>query len=226
MNPKILFTTRTTPIAGHSSPPYSSLNLATQVGDISEHVLKNRTELENQIGRPIQFLEQVHGNQVASIEKICEPPIADAAFTRVKGIALAVMVADCVPILFTSDEVVGVAHVGRRGLVNGVIAKVAAVLKNISPTNLAAHVGPHICPSCYEISSDLANEISQNFPEVISQSRWGTPSIDLRSSSIRQLQIEEIETNDLSHCTYEDENLFSYRRDQKTGRNAGIVWFE
>ena len=226
MTPKILFTTRTTPIAGHSSSPYSSLNLATHVDDISEHVVKNRTQLANQIGRPIQFLEQVHGNQVVSIEKICEPPIADAAFTRVKGIALAVMVADCVPILFTSDEVVGVAHVGRRGLVNGVIAQVAAVLKNISPTNLAAHIGPHICSSCYEISKDLANEISQNFPEVISQSRWGTPSIDLRSSIIQQLQIEEIETNDLSHCTYEDENLFSYRRDQKTGRNAGIVWLE
>ena len=226
MTPKILFTTRTTPIAGHSSSPYSSLNLATHVDDISEHVVKNRTQLANQIGRPIQFLEQVHGNQVVSIEKICEPPIADAAFTRVKGIALAVMVADCVPILFTSDEVVGVAHVGRRGLVNGVIAQVAAALRHISPTNLTAYIGPHICPSCYEISPDLANEISQNFPEVISQSRWGTPSIDLRSSTIRQLQIEEIETNDLSHCTYEDENLFSYRRDQKTGRNAGIVWFE
>ena len=140
MTPKILFTTRTTPIAGHSSSPYSSLNLATHVDDISEHVLKNRTQLANQIGRPIQFLEQVHGNQVVSIEKICEPPIADAAFTRVKGIALAVMVADCVPILFTSDEVVGVAHVGRRGLVNGVIAQVAAVLKNISPKIGRAHV--------------------------------------------------------------------------------------
>ena len=226
MTPKILFTTRTTPIAGHSSSPYSSLNLATHVDDISEHVVKNRTQLANQIGRPIQFLEQVHGNQVVSIEKICEPPIADAAFTRVKGIALAVMVADCVPILFTSDEVVGVAHVGRRGLVNGVIAQVAAALRHISPTNLTAYIGPHICPSCYEISPDLANEISQKFPEVIAQSRWGTPSIDMRSSIIRQLQIEEIETNDLSHCTYEDENLFSYRRDQKTGRNAGIVWFE
>ena len=226
MNPKILFTTRTTPIAGHSSSPFSGLNLATHVDDISEDVLKNRAELESHIGLPIQFLDQVHGNQVASIEKICEPPIADAAFTRVKGIALAVMVADCVPILFTSDEVVGVAHVGRRGLVNGVIAQAAAVLKSISPTNLAAHVGPHICPSCYEISPDLANEISQKFPEFIAQSRWGTPSIDMRSSIIRQLQIEEIETNDLSHCTYEDENLFSYRRDQKTGRNAGIVWLE
>ena len=226
MTPKILFTTRTTPIAGHSSSPYSSLNLATHVDDISEHVVKNRTQLANQIGRPIQFLEQVHGNQVVSIEKICEPPIADAAFTRVKGIALAVMVADCVPILFTSDEVVGVAHVGRRGLVNGVIAQVAAALRHISPTNLAAYIGPHICPSCYEISPDLANEISQKFPEVIAQSRWGTPSIDMRSSIIRQLQIEEIEPNDLSHCTYEDENLFSYRRDQKTGRNAGIVWLE
>lgn len=226
MNPKILFTTRTTPIAGHSSSPFSGLNLATHVDDISEDVLKNRAELESHIGLPIQFLDQVHGNQVASIEKICEPPIADAAFTRVKGIALAVMVADCVPILFTSNQVVGVAHVGRRGLVNGVIAQVAAALRHISPTNLTAYIGPHICPSCYEISPDLANEISQKFPEVIAQSRRGTPSIDMRSSIIRQLQIEEIEPNDLSHCTYEDENLFSYRRDQKTGRNAGIVWFE
>ena len=226
MNPKILFTTRTTPIAGHSTAPFGGLNLATHVNDISEDVLKNRAQLESYIGLPIQFLDQVHGNQVAPIEKISEPPIADAAFTRVKGIALAVMVADCVPILFTSNQVVGVAHVGRRGLVNGVIAQVAAALKNISPTNLAAYIGPHICPSCYEISPDLANEISQNFPEVIAQSRWGTPSIDMRSSIIRQLQIEEIETNDLSHCTYEDENLFSYRRDKKTGRNAGIVWLE
>ena len=226
MNPKILFTTRTTPIAGHSTAPFGGLNLATHVNDISEDVLKNRAQLESYIGLPIQFLDQVHGNQVAPIEKISEPPIADAAFTRVKGIALAVMVADCVPILFTSNQVVGVAHVGRRGLVNGVIAQVAAALRHISPTNLAAYIGPHICPSCYEISPDLANEISQNFPEVIAQSRWGTPSIDMRSSIIRQLQFEEIETNDLSHCTYEDENLFSYRRDQKTGRNAGIVWFE
>ena len=226
MTSKILFTTRTSPIAGHSSSPFSGLNLATHVDDISENVLRNRAQLESYIGLPIQFLDQVHGNQVASIEKICEPPIADAAFTRVNGIALAVMVADCVPILFTSDEVVGVAHVGRRGLVNGVITQVAATLRNMSPSNIAAHIGPHICPSCYEISPDLANEISQNFPEAISQSRWGTPSIDLRRSIIQQLQIEEIETNDLSHCTYEDENLFSYRRDKKTGRNAGIVWIE
>jgi polyphenol oxidase len=108
---------------GVSQGVYSSLNLGDHVGDDAADVLRNR-EVVSAIHGPVQFMNQVHGNRIAIIEEITdEAPTADALVTGIPGITLAVMVADCIPLLLTSKEAVAAVHVGRRGLVNSVAIK-------------------------------------------------------------------------------------------------------
>jgi len=102
---------------GVSQGVYSSLNLGDHVGDIAADVSRNRGVLTALHG-PMQFMDQVHGNRVAVIEKVTDlAPTADALVTGISGITLAVMVADCIPLLLTSKQAVSAVHVGRRGLV-------------------------------------------------------------------------------------------------------------
>ncbi|MSW30792.1 MAG: hypothetical protein F2848_01590, partial [Actinobacteria bacterium] len=115
-----IFTNR---LGGISQGVYGSLNLGDHVGDLAADVLRNR-ELISDLYGPVQFMNQVHGNRIAIIESVTdEQPTADALVTGIPGITLAVMVADCIPLLLTSQQVVAAVHVGRRGLVNQVAIK-------------------------------------------------------------------------------------------------------
>jgi len=109
-----VFTTRRN---GASLAPYESLNLAQHVGDDAQTVARNR-ELLRKITGPVQFMNQVHGDDVVEVKTLIDDPTCDALITTVPGIALAVMVADCIPLLLSSSGVVGAVHVGRRGLMN------------------------------------------------------------------------------------------------------------
>ena len=108
---------------GVSQGVYSSLNLGDHVGDASASVLQNRQVVEALHG-PVQFMSQVHGDRIAIIEAVSkQAPTADALVTGISGITLAVMVADCIPLILTSHEAVAAVHVGRRGLLNQVALK-------------------------------------------------------------------------------------------------------
>jgi YfiH family protein len=212
-------------LSGNSSGVYASLNLGDHVGDTPEAVASNRALITAKFG-PTQYMNQVHGNRVAIIEEVTEEiPTADALVTGIPGITLAVMVADCIPLLFKSSYAVAAVHVGRKGLLNRVAEKAIDVMREISDSGISAIIGPAICGKCYEVSDEIFNEVTKGHPDSASQTASGTPSLNLISALISDLQklgITDIDNQ--SHCTLEHDDLYSYRRDGATGRQAGLVW--
>jgi YfiH family protein len=216
------FTDRT---GGLSTGAFLSNNVATHVGDDETTVLANRGRLELDLGFPIQFMDQVHGNVVASIgSETVSAPTADALLTQSTGIGLAVMVADCIPLLLSNSKSVAAVHVGRRGLMNEVALSTIQAMRLIDPSEISAVVGPSICGQCYEVSRDVYDDVSVEFPLSASKTRDGGLALDLSRALIDQLQGHGVMVVDEVRCTVEDENLFSYRRDGVTGRQVGVVW--
>lgn len=214
------FTNRT---GGASSGAFASLNLGTHVTDDLNLVLRNREILTREIG-PIQYMSQVHGNRVAVIEEVTdEDPTADALVTGIPGVSLAVQVADCIPLLLHSPESVAAVHVGRKGLVNDVTLAAIEVMRDMGSTAISAIIGPSICGNCYEVSQQIHDEVVALHPKAQARTPHGTPSLDL-PAALRSLLTEMgISVRDESRCTHESEELFSYRRDGVTGRQAGII---
>jgi YfiH family protein len=209
---------------GISQGVYSSLNLGDHVGDIAADVARNRAVLTALHG-PVQFMNQVHGNRVVVIEEVTDVvPTADALVSGIPGITLAVMVADCIPLLLTSKQAIAAVHVGRRGLVNNVALKTIEVMREMGAQDISAIIGPAICGSCYEVSADIHQEVVSNFPMADSRTNSGSLALDLPKALNAVLQSAGISIDtSQSACTVEDADLFSYRRDGVTGRQAGLV---
>jgi YfiH family protein len=200
-----------------------SLNLGTHVGDDPEKVAKNREILSSLVG-PTQFMNQVHGDRIALIEEVTDEfPTADALVTGIPGIALAVMVADCIPLLLSSRESVAAVHVGRKGLVNEITRKTISVMRDMGATHITAIVGPSICGSCYEVSEDIFLEVIATHPSAESRTPQGTFALDLPKALVKVLREQGIEIVDEFQCTVESQEHFSYRRDGVTGRQAGVI---
>jgi YfiH family protein len=215
------FTNRT---GGVSTGAFSSLNLALHVGDDPVLVHENREILGSQVGLH-QFMEQVHGNRTVIIEAVTEePPTADALVTGIPGVALAVMVADCIPLLLTSKVAVAAVHVGRKGLVNDVALNAISAMREIGAREISAIMGPSICGRCYEVSEEIFAEVTALHLAAAAKTLSGAYSLDLPAALEKVLLAEGITVSFENSCTAEDRNLFSYRRDGVTGRQAGIVW--
>lgn len=216
------FTNRT---GGLSSGAFHSLNLALHVGDDANVVAKNRKILEEDLAMPVAYMNQVHGKALCEVETRPEiAPTADALLTRRKGIALAVMVADCIPLLMGNSSAVAAVHVGRRGLVEGVALKTLTQLRAIDSSPITAVVGPAICGSCYEVSEDIYREVVSLHPIAASMTAHGRFALDLVQALISELRSESVTVIDESRCTLENLDLYSYRRDSVTGRQVGVIW--
>lgn len=210
---------------GLSTGAFLSRNVATHVGDDHATVLANRARLESDLALPIQFMDQVHGKAVAKIERqIISPPTADALLTQSVGIGLAVMVADCIPLLLSSTQAVAAVHVGRKGLMNKVALEAIQEMRSYGASDITAVVGPSICGNCYEVSQDVHDDVVKSFPLAASKTREGGFALDLSRALIDQLQHLGVKVIDEGRCTVEDKNLYSYRRDGVTGRQVGVVW--
>ena len=210
---------------GLSTGAFLSRNVATHVGDDHATVLANRARLESDLALPIQFMDQVHGKAVATIERqIISPPTADALLTQSAGIGLAVMVADCIPLLLASTQAVAAVHVGRKGLMNKVALEAIQEMRSHGASDITAVVGPSICGNCYEVSQDVHDDVVKSFPLAASKTREGGFALDLSRALIDQLQHLGVKVIDEGRCTVEDKNLYSYRRDGVTGRQVGVVW--
>jgi len=206
---------------GSASGAFASLNLGDHVGDNPSDVQKNRALLRDDVG-PVQFMNQVHGDRIAIIEEVTdEIPTADALVTGIPGISLAVMVADCIPLLLQSPEAVAAVHVGRRGLVNDITSKTIAVMKEMGASVITAHIGPAICGECYEVSEEIYNEVTSLHPAAASTDPGFT--LDLPRALREVLTSQSIEIVDHFSCTLETPELFSYRREAVTGRQAGVI---
>lgn len=218
-----LFTNR---IGGTSHFPYESNNLALHVGDERGSVSENRRLIETLVG-PTQFMNQSHGDGVALVETITgHDPNSDALVTIETGIALGVLVADCIPLLLwdEADHVIAVAHVGRKGLLNEVALKTVRVMNALGATRIQAMLGPSICGRCYEVGRDIHDEVGTAFPRARSVTSAGSLGLDLPGALSYELSRVGVEVSRSPICTVENSNFFSYRRDGLTGRQAGLIW--
>src|ERR1700722_16520503 len=154
---------------GVSLAPFESLNLADHVGDLAAAVAQTRRRLRDALelpGEPL-WLEQVHGIEVLDADRVeahSPPPRADAAVTRHSGRVLAVLVADCVPVLFATRDggAVAVAHAGWRGLAAGVLETTVAALAGHGP--LQAWLGPAISSPHFEVGPEVRAAFTAHDP--------------------------------------------------------------
>jgi len=216
-----IFTNRS---GGVSVGAFSSFNLGDHVGDQPDAVRANRQALEKLHG-PVQFMNQVHGSRIVIIESVTdEQPTADALVTGIPGVTLAVMVADCIPLLLTSPQVVAAVHVGRRGLQNEIASKTVELMREMGAEDISATLGPAICGTCYEVSSEIHDEVVAQFPLASSKTSSGSYALDLPRALTATLISAGVESViDQKLCTVENKDLFSYRRDGVTGRQVGLV---
>lgn len=175
-------------------------------------------------------LEQVHGREVVVADPAAGSATgrrrADGIVTSGPGVTLMVRAADCVPVLLADPYagVVGAAHSGRQGLLVGVVAATVARMRELGARDLTAWVGPHVCGSCYEVPPDLQAQVVAREPSTRATTSWGTTSLDLGAGVRAQLEREGATVVDVSRCTLESTDLFSYRRDgPRAGRLAGLI---
>jgi len=224
MSAHIRFTTRR---GGVSVGPYAELNLGLHVGDDNERVIENRRRLADElVVDRVVFMNQMHGREVAVVDHTNVDDVADvdALVSVSPGVALAVLVADCVPVVIAGSRGVAVVHAGRRGVQADVVTAAVEQLRALDGGPLNAVVGPAICGRCYEVPIDMQADVVAAAPETRSATRRETPALDLKAgveAQLRRAGITDVAVD--SACTAEDGRYFSHRRDGLTGRFAGVA---
>ncbi|WP_030186510.1 peptidoglycan editing factor PgeF [Streptomyces violaceorubidus] len=222
---------------GVSAVPYEELNLGGAVGDDPAAVTANRELAAKSLGvdpTRVVWMNQVHGADVVVVDAPWGDrpvPRVDAVVTAERGLALAVLTADCVPVLL-ADPVSGVAaaaHAGRPGLVAGVVPAAVRAMTELGadPARIVARTGPAVCGRCYEVPEEMRADVSAVEPAAYADTSWGTPALDVGAGVHAQLARLGVRDRAQSPvCTRESADHFSYRRDRTTGRLAGYVWLD
>lgn len=248
---------------GCSQPPYASCNVALHVGDSPAAVMANRARLRRFLPAEPLWLQQVHGTTVFhadALESLAErshhsgvdgvPPgqalhaemhqalqqpasEADAAVTAQPGQVLAIMTADCLPVVLADPHagVIAAAHAGWRGLAAGVLENTlqAMIGQGAQMSRILAWIGPAIGPEAFEVGDDVRQAMGYNetqyffLPGVCSGKWW----CDLPALAQARLQAAGVLQIDLSGlCTVQDPRFYSYRRDGETGRFVTLLWLD
>ena len=239
---ELAFTDR---LGGVSAAPFDELNLA--VGSADPAVPANIERVRAAFGPTDTWvhLRQVHGSHVhladlvqinadlaqtdgelAQTDRDLARIEADAVVTRDPGLTLSVRAADCVPIVLADVEagVIGAAHAGRAGVVAEVAVETVRAMHVQGASRIEAWIGPYVCGACYEVPLDLQAEVVGSVPATAATTSWGTPALDLGAGLRAQLQAVGVEVHDVSRCTRESLDLYSYRRDgASAGRHVGII---
>ena len=216
---------------GCSAAPYASLNLGGHVGDTAAAVTTNRRRLAETLALPAEpaWLEQVHGTRVADLDAGPLTGPADAAVTRRAGRVLAILVADCLPVLFTSDDgqVLAAAHAGWRGLVAGVLEAALAAMA-VPRGRVRAWLGPAIGAAHFEVGEEVraaflaADRGAGPAFRPNARGRWQCDLLQLAQRRLAAAGVSRVAVAGL--CTYATPHCYSYRRDGQTGRMAALLW--
>jgi polyphenol oxidase len=208
---------------GTSQSPFDSLNLASYVGDDLESVSANLAIVRNLVpATAISVMNAEHGNVV---HVVTEPGIAspgDGLITTQSDLALVALAADCVPfgLVDPVNRVIAVGHAGWRGvLANGMQSLMDDfVAAGGQLSNTEAIIGPAICANCYEVPAERVEQFRDIRPEAISSNR----NLDLVAGVKSILASQVTKIHELNGCTFENSDLFSYRRaaGQATGRGG------
>ncbi|MEU1255450.1 peptidoglycan editing factor PgeF [Streptomyces sp. WAC 01325] len=222
---------------GVSAAPYEELNLGGAVGDDPGTVTANREIAAKSLGLDpgdVVWMNQVHGSDVTVVDgpwRDRPVPEVDAIVTARRGLALAVLTADCVPVLL-ADPVAGIAaaaHAGRPGMIAGVVPAALRAMTELGadPARIVARTGPAVCGRCYEVPDAMRAEVAAEEPTAYAETSWGTPAVDVAAGVHAQLARLGVHDRAQSPvCTLESGDHFSYRRDRTTGRLAGYVWLD
>lgn len=221
----------TTRKGGVSKPPYEENNLALHVNDVAQDVLANRSLLKEALALPSEpvWLNQTHSNRCTVIDGEIDTE-ADAAVTRDKTRVLAIMTADCLPILLCNKagSEIAAIHSGWRGLAQGIIENTLANMHS-APDTCIAWIGPAICSACYEIGPELEETFVKRYPfsSIAFKEHNLHKFADLPKIAQCVLKEYGITVYQSGHCTFEEKDRFySYRRVAQTGRIATLIWFK
>ena len=221
-------------LPGRSPAPFDAFNLGSRCGDDPAAVAAHRAALVRLLDLPAppRWLRQVHGIAVFDADAGADAPVepvADAAIARANGRVLAVLTADCLPILFCADDgsAIAAAHAGWRGLAAGVVEATVRRL-GLAPSRLLAWLGPAIGPASYEVGEDVRTAFVAADPsarEAFAPTRpghWRCDLYALARARLAALGVDRVHGGGLD--TFTDPRLYSYRRDGETGRFASLVW--
>lgn len=220
---------------GVSQPPYDGNNLANHVGDDEQAVAQNRIQLIQLLNLPAEpvWLEQIHSNHCVIVENESNR-IADASITRQPNTVLAIMTADCLPIVICNSAGTEIAaiHAGWRGLANGVIEE--SLLKMQSPMNeLLVWIGPAICHRCYETGEDVQTTFVKKYPNTNAAFKQQENKLHANLPQLAEIILKEHGVKSIyqsNQCTFEEKDsqnsrYYSYRRAKQTGRITTLIWF-
>lgn len=222
----------TTRSGGCSTGPWASLNLAAHVGDRAAAVAENRRRLRAVLSLPAEpgWLEQVHGTAVADAAQ--GGGCADAGMATTTDAVCVVLTADCLPVLFCSDDGdrVAAAHAGWRGLANGILEQTVTALGR-EPGRLLAWLGPAIGPQAFEVGDEVRAAFVDRDPAARQcfvpspRGRWLADLYALARQRLARVGVGRVWGG--GHCTYRDAGrFFSYRRDGNSGRMASLIWLQ
>lgn len=229
----------TTRAGGVGVAPHDTLNLGRRAGDDPDTVAENRRRVRAAVPADPLWLRQVHGSDVvdADAQGVLDEPAVDASVTSQPGRVLAVMVADCLPVVITDADghVLGAAHAGWRGLSGGVLEHTLAAMRAKAPaaTGWRAWVGPGIGPQVFEVGQDVLDAFTQDDPATARyftprpgvSGKWLADLAGLADFRLRRAGVQEVSLSRM--CTVsESERFFSYRRDGETGRMALLAWLD
>lgn len=215
---------------GVSKKPFDTLNIADHVEDNIEDVNKNRELLSEFLEMPLVFIGATHSPNVVNVKS--EYPIihkdTDALVTREKNLGLVIMSADCAPIVLVDPiaHVVGVVHAGWQGMLVGVVENSVEGMLDLGAEtqNMKAIIGPTISAKNFSATKERFEEVKSKEPSAAVILPNGELAVDIRKGVKTQLAKYQIKTTDLNICTFENKELFSFRRDAVTGRNATVAW--
>jgi polyphenol oxidase len=226
---------------GFSHGPWAGLNLGNHVGDDPAAVHRNRLAFSQVLegARPV-WLNQIHGVDIVDAAEVvaergfANSPPADACWTGRPGLACVVLVADCLPVLFTHRQggIVAAAHAGWRGLAAGVLIQTVQTLCRATacePSDLKAWIGPAIGPEHFEVGHEVVAAFAggphfrAKSPGADGQPRWWADLPGLAQTQLKSLGLVDVLLS--GRCTFrESADFYSYRRDGQTGRQAAAIW--
>lgn len=218
---------------GVSQAPYDSLNLGDHVGDDNNAVLQNRTLLAEHLNLPTSpcYLSQIHSTRVVTLPTNEISPQADAVYTQQPNQVCLVMTADCLPLLVAANDGSEVAaiHAGWRGLCDGIIEQTLTHFST-APANLQVWLGPAIGPQAFQVGEEvleqfIAQDADASLAFQVDHHELGKYFADIYQLARQRLTKLGVKTVlGGGYCTFSDPQFFSYRRDQRTGRMASLIW--
>ena len=220
-------------LGGHSLGEFSQANIAEHVGDDLENVACNQEELAGLVQirrRNLALMNPVHGNASGQVIEPGTFSGVDSLISDQFDVGLVAMGADCVPLILYGSRgnqkpIISAIHCGWKGLVAGVVTATIAELRSQGAHQIQSIVGPAICGSCYTVSPDRRELVRAATHRSVAEAALGVSGgIDIRTGVLCQLEMENISSIVVGGCTFENpETLFSYRKNNKTGRQGIII---